>query len=126
MRNIQSVPSTDSRFIQLVEKIFEELRSTSQMWFTPGKEVGCTMEAVAHASMYYFFKAYVVFITKQVYSKVRKYIHNITNLERLHRETSLFLAPFPATFCSPRSHFFSLRLLYLPTSHPDSFRSFIL
>ena len=53
MRNIQSVPSTDSRFIQFEEKIFEELESSSQI---------C-----------YIFEAYVVFITKQVCSKVRKF-----------------------------------------------------
>ena len=73
MRNIQSVPSTDSCFSQVEEKIFEELGSSSQMCSTPCKEVGCTMEAAAHAGMYYFFKAYVVFITKQVCSKVRKF-----------------------------------------------------
>ena len=56
MRNMQSVPSTDSRFIQAEEKIFEELGLSSQMWFTPRKEVGCSMEAVAHAGMYYFLK----------------------------------------------------------------------
>ena len=61
---MQSVSSTDSRFIQ-VEKIFEELGSSSQMCSTSRKEVGCTMEAVAQAGICYIFKAYVVFITSK-------------------------------------------------------------
>ena len=51
IRNIQSVPSTDSRFIQVEEKIFEELESSNQMCSTARKEVACTIEAVAHAGM---------------------------------------------------------------------------
>ena len=55
MRNMESVPSTDSRFIQAEDKIFEELESSSQMC-SACKEVGCTLEALAQAGMCYIFK----------------------------------------------------------------------
>ena len=58
------------------------------------------MEAVAHAGMYYFFKAYVVFITKQVYSKVRKFAdiflyNNILCLSDVNGFQQLYSISFP-------------------------------
>ena len=53
---MESVPSTDSRFIQVEDKIFEELESSSQMCSAARKEVGCTLEALAQAGICYILK----------------------------------------------------------------------